>query len=112
MAVNAADVLITNVLHQDELMYQFMYSVWIKDHSDKMDDDGYEYPACIIIEAIDSTQAKEWGDRISLKFTKDNPENEILNSQVESMEEYKTSDISSVPIIKYGYEPSDREIGW
>jgi hypothetical protein len=104
--------LIAGVLHQDELMNQFMYSVWIKDHSDKMEDDGYEYPACIIIEAIDSIHAKEWGDKISLKFTKDNPENEILYSKVENMEEYETSDISSVPIIKYGSEPSDREIGW
>ncbi len=89
-----------------------MYTVWIKDHSDKMEEGGYEYPVCIIIEAIDSILAKEWGDKISLKFIKENPENETLNSKIESMEEYKTSDISSMPIIEYGYEPSDREIGW
>ena len=77
-----------------------------------MDEGCYEYPACIIIEAIDSIRAKEWGDKISSKFINENPENEILNSKIESIKEYKTSDTSSVPIIEYGYEPSDSEIGW
>ena len=89
-----------------------MYTVWIKDHSDKMDNGGYEYPACIIIEAKNSISAKNWGDKLSSKFSKENPKNEILNSKIENLEAYDKSDISSVPIINYGYEATAHEIGW
>lgn len=60
-----------------------MYTLWIKDLSDKMDEQGYEYPACIIIEADDLNSAKEWGDKLALNLSKKKPENEILSSKIE-----------------------------
>jgi hypothetical protein len=91
---------------------QFIYTVWFKDHTASQEDQDYVYPVCIAIEAESAFLAKEWGDGLSKRFLQAKPENELLNSQIEPVTQYKKCNTGCLPFITYGYEPTDEEIGW
>lgn len=90
---------------------EYMYTVWFRDHNADVEDQDYEFPVCIIIKAQNDVMAKEWGDKISKKYTRNNPENELLRSEISNLKDYSDSDLTNVPVINYGYEPTDQEIG-
>ena len=89
-----------------------MYTVWLEDSKAEIEDQDREYPVCIAIEAESSKLAKEWGDKLSEQFSQRNENTEILNSEIEPLESYEDSDLTFSPLIKYGYEATDEEIGW
>jgi|GEM_PF-2907652 len=89
-----------------------MYTVWFKDSKAEIVDQDREYPVCIAIEAESGNLAKEWGDKLSEQFSHRYKNTEILNSVIEPFESYEDCDLTSSPLIKYGYEATDEEIGW
>jgi len=93
-------------------MIQYMYTVWLRDRLADKNEQDYEYPVCIIIEAENETLAKQWGDKLSSDFSNRYHENEILKSKIEDIDKYKNQELTSVPLIKYGYKATDEEIGW
>lgn len=91
------------------------YTVWFRnlllDPNDPEDQD-YEWPACIIIEAQSCEQAIEWGNHLVRRYLRDNANEGFISSDVELYSKDSKIDDSQSPRIKYGYEASDDEIGW
>jgi len=91
---------------------EFVYTVWFRDTSLSPDDQDFEWPACIVIEADSLADSTEWGDHLSRRFAADRPNERIVRSESEVIESYADLDLTSAPRIKYGQEASDVELGW
>ena len=91
---------------------KYLYTVWFRDNSVPKDDQDYEWPACIIINAKTESNALIWGNHLAKKYSKETSSLDMLWSKVESVFEYSECDLSTTPIIEYGYEASNSEIGW
>ena len=90
----------------------FMYTVWFKDNKANPKDQDYEWVACIRIEAENKDFAKQWGDKLSKKYDDNHSNESYLSSTIEPLEKYNDKEISSTPLIKYGDDATDEEIGW
>jgi len=90
----------------------FVYTVWFRDTSAKPDDQDYEWPACIVINAENIEDATAWGDHLSTQYSARYPYEKFLRSYSEPPEKYAIGGISSLPRIRYGHEATDDEIGW
>ena len=93
-------------------MENWLYTVWFKDTSLKRDEQDYEWCACIVIEANSAEDGKEWGDKLSKRYTATNDTNEFTKSEVIKFIREDYTDISDLPFMKYGQLASDDEIGW
>ncbi len=89
----------------------YIYTAWLRDNNSKPEDQDFEFPACLVIKAKSDSMAKEWGDKIFKKYVDRNLEIEFLKSEISSRDSYEDSNLSEVPVIEYGYEPTDAEIG-
>lgn len=94
-------------------MPNFIYTVWFRDPDASPGDQGYEWPACLRIEADTMAAALNWGDTLargrSLRF----PPAIFLHSSVEPENaSERTSDDQHVPDVRDGQDATDREIGW
>ncbi len=90
----------------------YLYTVWFRNTSLPSDDQDYEWPACIMIDADGIEVATAWGDHLTKRFTASRPNEQFLHSVSEPILNYTNADISSTPRIKCGYEASDSELGW
>jgi hypothetical protein len=44
-----------------------VYAVWLRDLSAQPDDQNYEFPACLLIDAETAEAARAWGDHLAEK---------------------------------------------
>lgn len=49
-------------------MTRFLYTAWFRDTTADPDEQDYEWPAGILIEAADAEEALAWGDVLSKDF--------------------------------------------
>jgi hypothetical protein len=84
----------------------FMYVVWLRNYQFPPDDEDYEYPASLIIHALNAEKAKEWGDHLAKKYCERIDLEEFMWSSVEllSQTEWTTDDALC---IEYGENTSD-----
>ena len=87
----------------------YLYTVWLRDSELIPTDEDYEFPACFLVEAQTTTQARNWGD-LCAKSHCDNSDNEhaFLTSSVELAGRDVYRDLIS---IRYGEHVSDDKFG-
>jgi hypothetical protein len=90
---------------------KFVYTVWFRDPRLPADDQDYEWPACFTVEAASVAEAATWGDRIASTYSVQRGQ-QMLSSSVEPFESAQLPGKQELPVIPYGREPSDDEIGW
>jgi len=91
----------------------FLYTVWLRDNeAEPNEDQDYEWPACFIIEAASSSNARKWGDQLAISYCK-RTSNSFIESKIEDLKLFESNNnIVDAPRIKYGYEATDDELGW
>jgi hypothetical protein len=92
-----------------------VYFVWFQDTSAEPEDQDFNWLACILITAECASYAREWGDHLARNYTLRNPENIFLRSGEITREDdplWKGTTSENLPIVSYGVEASDAEIGW
>lgn len=77
---------------------RFEYVVWFRDHGLPAADQDYEWPAVFVVEAATAEEATRWGDTHSRRYAE--------QRRLEWM------GFDSLPVIVFGREASDGEIGW
>lgn len=90
---------------------RFVYTVWFRDPRFPSDDQDYEWPACFVIEAPSAADASHWGDRIASQYSV-RAGQQMLSSSVEPFDTVDLPGKQELPVIEYGHEASDDEIGW
>ena len=90
---------------------KFLYTVWFRDPYSAAEDQDHEWPACYVIEASDDLGALAWGDRIALSYSRRQGQ-ELLFSSVESFGSSSVPGKEGLPVVGYGEEIGDDEIGW
>jgi hypothetical protein len=91
---------------------KYLYTAWIRNNLLELDEQDYEWPACIIIHANTEQKAMEWGDHLACKHCLDVNSDEFLHSNVELVEDESKKELKNVPKVEYGVEATDVEIGW
>lgn len=90
---------------------KFIYTVWFCDTRLPADDQDYEWPACFTIEAASALEGVSWGNRIALMYSEKRGQ-QMLRSSVEVFESSSLPGKHELPVVPYGHEASDDEIGW
>ncbi len=89
----------------------FIYCAWFRDAALPADDQDHEWPACFIIEASDGEVALRWGNHLAVAYARRSGTLSFFKGEVQD-HCVSEGDLSGLPIIPEGYEPSDSEIGW
>jgi len=85
-----------------------LYTAWFRDTLVQPDDEDFEWPGCFLVAAADASAAKAWGDHLTLSFSHRRGSEQFLWSKVERT----AVSVAELPLIEYGREASDEEIGW
>ena len=95
-------------------MKSWVYAAWFRNHEMTPGDQDYEWVACILINAVSKSEAQEWGDHLAHRMTSRNTKEEFLWSEVRSTEDsfYENTKHESLPVVDYGIEVTDEQIGW
>jgi len=93
-------------------MATFPYSVWFQDNSIEPDDQDYEWVACILIEAVSADDALTWGNHLTESYCDRNPTQQFLRSSIDDAGAWDGMELSAVPVVEFGFEALDDEIGW
>jgi hypothetical protein len=88
-----------------------IYTVWFRDPRLPSDDQDHEWPACFTIEAVGTTEAASWGDRVASAHALRTGQ-KMLSSSVEPFDGANVPGKERLPVIHHGREPSDDDIGW
>jgi hypothetical protein len=83
----------------------YWYVAWFRDTTQPADDQDYEWPDCILIDAASADLAKLWGDELSRRFSRNQETELFLWSKTEDYNPDEPVDISATPHIAYGCEP-------
>jgi hypothetical protein len=92
------------------MMMDYIYTAWFRDPSADPADQDYEWPACILIKSEKMDDARQWGDVIARRRSQRQPPAIFLHSTIE--EGVGGDYAESLPVISFGEEPTDSEIGW
>ena len=76
------------------------------------EDQDFEFPVCFVIEAESKAKALSWGNDVTLEHCLSNQSHELINTLVESPNNYSAHVLDELPRIKYGVVPSDEQVGW
>lgn len=87
---------------------RYLYTAWFRDRCASADDQDIEWPACFVVLAPTTAEAKAWGDHLAQSFSQRSGVEEFLHSNVE----HAGSNADHLPVVSVGYEASDGEIGW
>jgi hypothetical protein len=90
---------------------RFLYTAWFRNTAVGLDDQDCEWPACFIIEATSADMALSWGDRLAKSFSEKRTTELYLRSNVQD-ECFANGDTSTLPVVQFGCDASDVEIGW
>ena len=91
-------------------MTMYFYLVWIFDPTATWDDEDREWSACFFVDAPSSELARQWGDHLATGYCQRNGE-QFIRSLIER-DDVDPSDAHPPPVIRFGYEAPDDEIGW
>lgn len=83
-----------------------VYTVWLRDLSAQPDDQGYEFPACFLIDAQTADAAQAWGDHLAQKRCA-RGDLHFLWSEAEL-----TDVPPDLPLVRDGEDVADLYIGW
>ncbi len=92
-------------------MVNFIYTAWLRDNNANVKDEDYEYPVCLIIKAKKDLLAKEWGDEVIKKYVSRNLKLNLDFIKSEISRDCNDADLNRLPLINYGYNPTDDQIG-
>jgi hypothetical protein len=95
---------------QTASMARFVYTVWFRNSAFPPDDQDHEWPACFTVEAGDAVQALSWGDTLARGYVARGTEQQFLWSTVDAVADGDNS--HTLPVILFGQDASDGEIGW
>ena len=83
-----------------------VYTAWLRNLAARPDDQDYEFPACILIDAQSPDAAQAWGDNLAQQRCA-RGDLHFLWSEAEF------ADVPpDLPLIRDGQEASDALIGW
>lgn len=83
-----------------------VYTAWLRDLSAQPDDQDYEFPACLLIDAETAEAAQAWGDHLAEKRCA-RGDLHFLWSEAEF------ADVPpDLPLIRDGEDAPDAQIGW
>jgi hypothetical protein len=91
----------------------WIYAVWFRDARMPPDEQDYEWLALIAIPDVSAERAREWGDHLAHRRA--GVDAQFLWSEVRRPSDPVYSpggDWSTVPVVRYGVEATDDEIGW
>jgi hypothetical protein len=83
-----------------------VYTAWLRDLSAQPDDQNYEFPACLLIDAETAEAAQAWGDHLAQKRCA-RGDLYFLWSEAEL-----TNVPPDLPLILDGQDVPDAVIGW
>jgi hypothetical protein len=83
-----------------------VYTVWLRDLSAQPDDQGYEFPASILIEAAGMEAAQAWGDHLAARRCA-RGDLHFLWSEAEFV-----TVPPDLPFVRDGEDIPDAHIGW
>jgi len=86
-------------------MAEYRYAVWLRNDQVPPADDDHEWLAEFLIAAPSEKAALEWGDHLSKSYCTRTGE-EYISSSIEP------PDGEDHPVVAYGDEPPDQDIGW
>jgi len=92
-------------------MNRYVYTVWFRDLTLANFEEGYEWPACFLIEAPSPDDAHSWGDHLANSYTKRKQAELFLKSGIEEAGDAK-GDLSTLPLVLVGKTATDAELGW
>jgi hypothetical protein len=92
-----------------ETMQKYLYTVWFRDKSAAIEDQDREWPACFVIKAESSSDAKSWGDHLAKNYCIRHTNEEFLYSDALLA---SNSEVLSEIEIECGSEVDDYLIGW
>jgi len=91
----------------------FLYSAWFRNAFADISEQDHEWVACFLVEAKSDKEASEWGNYLARKYSSSNYEEAFIKSDIEFLSNEEQIILSDqLPIVKYGHEASDLEIGW
>jgi hypothetical protein len=90
----------------------YLYTVWFRNNTLQPDEQDYEWPACILIDAESEEKAIEWGNQLANKRLNKIKTEMFLRATAEAVEDDSKEELQSVPKVKYGIESTDDQIGW
>jgi hypothetical protein len=95
---------------------RFEYVVWFRDARLQPEHQDYEWPAVFAIEADTAEAAHAWGDHLANAYVTRTGD-VFVSSHVEPLlDETKLNqrmfDRPLMPVVVYGHEATDDEIGW
>ncbi|MCW2643197.1 MAG: hypothetical protein JWP76_5503 [Dactylosporangium sp.] len=88
---------------------RYEYVAWFRDPALPADDQDYEWPAVFIVEAPSAKEAKSWGDHLA-KGRAVRAGEIYLRSSAEPYAQSPEKD--TLPVVAYGVEVPDEEVGW
>lgn len=96
-------------------MNRYLYTAWFRSPSLPVDDQDYEWPACMLIDAPSESDAISWGDHLARRYSSRSAE-AFLSSSLEPAVN-ATSGIplipgDGLPLVIAGVDATDTEIGW
>lgn len=94
---------------------QFEYSAWFRDESMPPDQQDHEWLAVFLIEAENEQLARSWGDQLARSFSARSGHEVFLSSAIRDTEGQYPQTVrlgKTLPLIRYGVEANDSEIGW
>lgn len=90
---------------------RYVYTVWFRDVSAAVDDQDREWPACFVVEADQGESARQWGDHLARNYALSRG-CDFISSEAELTDRSDLPGIEKLPLVQYGAEASDDEIGW
>ncbi len=98
-------------------MIRRAYSAWFRNQLLAARDEDHEWVAVIVIEAETSELAWAWGDHLAKSYSNRNPqEAAFLWSEVRALDDPMydgtTQSWDESPLVLFGHEATEDQIGW
>ena len=87
----------------------FLFTAWFQDRLLAPDEQDYEWPACFEVLAASAVLASDWGLRLAHAYVSRNPNLSLLRH---STVPQPGGSSGNLPVISYGTDASDSDIGW
>jgi hypothetical protein len=89
-------------------MAEYRYAVWLRNDQVPPTDEDHEWLAAFLVAAPTEKAALEWGNHLAHDYCKRTGE-QFISASIESPQAGAGEDL---PVVAYGDEPPDQDIGW